>query len=213
MNAPFLLVVLFLAIQPCFATVIDFDDIVAENMNQAGDTYASEGIEFSTWDNITDAVSVGDFISLTGGLSTFWLIVNDNAVSDGRFAAATGGGDREVLMSFITPITSLSLHTDDASEGPETVRLLALVSTGLDTQFQVLALDEGLDNATSSPGNELFVSGVSFSYALFQTVGEQEGFDDVTFNLEVTPVPEPGTIGLTLLGLGAILTLRRKRAH
>jgi len=154
-------------------------------------------------------VAVGDLISLTGGLSTFWLIVNSNAISDGRFAAATSGGDREVLMSFSSPITSLFLHTDDASEGPETVRLLALFSTGLDTQFQVLALDEGLDNATTSPANELFVSGVPFSYALFQTVGEQEGFDDVTF--ELTAVPEPQTMGLTLLGLGAMFALRRKR--
>lgn len=211
MNAPLLLVILFLAIQPCFATVIDFDDIVAENMNQPGDTYASEGIEFSTWDNITDMVSIGDLISLTGSLDTFWLLVNDNAVSDGRFAAATGGGDREVLMIFSTPITSLFLHTDDTSETGDTVRLLALASTGFDSQYEVLLLDEGLDNATSSPGNVLSISGAPFSYALFQTVGEQEGFDDVTFDFEVTAVPEPGTVGLTLLGLGAILALRRKR--
>jgi hypothetical protein len=96
-------------------------------------------------------------------------------------------------------------------ESGQTVRLLALLSTGLDTQFKVLALDEGLDNETTSPGNELSVSGISFTHALFQTVGEQEGFDDVTF--ELAAVPEPHTIGLTLLGLGAMLALRRKGAR
>lgn len=212
MSAPLLLVILLFAIQPCFATVIDFDDIVVEDTTQAGNTYAAQGIEFSTWDDITDTLAVGDTINLSGGLNTFWLIVNANAVSGTSFAAATGGGDREVLMSFSSPISSLFLHTDDAGESAQTVRLLALALTGVD-QYEVLLLDFGDDNATTSPANELFVSGVSFSYALFQTVGEQEGFDDVTFDLQVTPVPEPRTIGLTLLGLGAMFALRRKRAR
>jgi hypothetical protein len=203
-----LLVLILFAMQPCFGTVINFDDIVVQNNTQAGNTYSAQGIEFTTYDDIASTVAVGDTIALTGGLNTFWLIVNGNAVSGTSFAAATDGGDREVLMSFSSPINSLLLHTDDTVESGQTVRLLALLSTGLDTQFEVLALDEGLDDATTSPDNELFVSGVSFSYALFQTVGEQEGFDDVTF--ELTAVPEPHTIGLTLLGLGAMVMLRSR---
>ena len=70
-----------------------------------------------------------------------------------------------------------------------------------------LAVTEAVDNATTSPGNFLSLAGLSpFSFAIFQTTTEQEGFDNLTF----TTVPEPGSYALLALGLVALGMMRRR---
>src|SRR5262249_11220903 len=99
-------------------------------------------------------------------------------------------------------------------EGPDIVRLLALAPTANPDQFVVLAIAEGLDNATMPPGNLLSVTlgGVPFSFALFQVTTEAEGFDDLTFQTVTgAAVPEPGSLLLWLVGVGGFLLIGRKR--
>ena len=191
--------------------VVDFDNFPASNNNfQAGNTYDGVGLHLSTLQSIPNDIDTpGETFSAVLLSDTFWLLGNANAVSDPNFGVATNGGGNDVLMAFSTPITSLSLQTDDAIEaGAEIVRLLALVPIG-GGMYQVLAVAQGLDNATSLPGNLLAVSGGPFSYALFQTTTEQEGFDNITFT--TTAVPEPMTLTLLGFGLSGLVARHRRR--
>jgi hypothetical protein len=196
---------------PASATLItvDFDSLppVTDNLF-AGNAVASSGVLFSTLNSIPDVVAVGDVLTTSTFSNTFWLISNANAVSNPNFAAATNGGAFEVLMSFGGVVTSISLQTDDASEGMtgDVVRLLGLTQVGID-QYLVTAIAEGPDNATSAPANLLSLPSVSITHAIFQTTTEQEGFDNLTFDLTV---PEPATLGLLALGLLGIARTRRR---
>ncbi len=81
------------------------------------------------------------------------------------------------------------------------IRLIAVAPTGNPNEFQVIAVAEASDNATTSPGNLLSLTGLPpFSFAIFQTTTEQEGFD----NLNFTTVPEPGSYALLAIGLVAL---------
>ncbi len=87
------------------------------------------------------------------------------------------------------------------------IRLIAVAPTGNPNEFQVIAGAEASDNATTSPGNLLSLTGLPpFSFAIFQTTTEQEGFD----NLNFTTVPEPVSYALLALGLGALGMMRRR---
>jgi PEP-CTERM motif len=191
---------------------INFDDLPAVNDNsQSGAAYSSLGVFINTLNSIPNTVdSAGDAFVASFLSDTFWLISNDNSISPPNFAAATNGGPNEVLIFFATPVTSVDLQTDDApGENPDVVRLLA-VERLAGFNFQVLAADSGLDNAVMAPDNSLHVDlgGTPFSYALFQTTTEQEGFDNLQFN-QVGEVPEPAS--LVLVGSGLVALVRRRR--
>jgi len=186
------------------AEIIDFDALSAGV--QPWDVLSASGVMFTTG-NIPNAISVGSEVTLINVDQRFEIFANNDAISPPNFAVALGGGLNDLLMSFTTPVISVTVTSDDfIGEPQDLIRLLALEPTSNPYQFIVLALDEGFDNAISSPDNLLTVDagGTPFEYALFQTTTEQEGFDDLTF----TPIPEPAT--LLLLGLGGLF-LRRKR--
>jgi hypothetical protein len=196
------------------ATVITFDALANVTNNlQAGSTFDAQGVHISTLTSVPATVDgIGDTFTATLLSDTFWLISNpggDGSVSPLNFAAATNGGLNEVLFSFSTPITSLSLQTDSTfGESPEIVRLFALQLIGPNL-YQVIAVAEGLDNATAFPANFLQVTGGAFSFALFQTTTEQEGFDNLTF----TPIPEPATLGLLCTGLAGLAGRRWRKSR
>jgi hypothetical protein len=188
------------------AVVINFDVPADPTGDKPGNTYQAQGVVFSTLNSIPDAVdNVGETFTPSPFSSNFWFINNANAVSGCCFVAADDGGDRDLLMAFTTPVTSVQVATDDAGgEAPDVVRLLALrLLPGGD--FEVLAVDSGFDDATTSPANLLSVSlGTPFSYVLFQTTSEQEGFDNLAF------APEPGSLALLGIALAGFGFSRRK---
>jgi hypothetical protein len=192
---------------------INFDDLPAANDNlQSGSTYASLSVVIDTLNSIPNTVDAAGDTFVASFLSpTFWLISNSDSVSSPNFAAATNGGLNEVLIFFSTPVTSVDLQTDASpGENPDVVRLLAVARLG-GVNFEVLAAASGLDDSTTAPGNQLHVDieGAPFSYVVFQTTTEQEGFDNLTFQR----VPEPASILLLACGLARFVrgVVRRRR--
>lgn len=192
------------ATQPASAVLIDFDSLAAGEQN--GDVLAASGVTFATGSIPNMIVGPFTFLNFDPRFSIF----ASSAVSLPNIAVALGGGFNDVLMSFSTPITSISVNSDSApGEAADVIRLIALAPTGNPNEFQVIAVAEAFDNATTSPGNLLSLAGLPpFSFAIFQTTTEQEGFDNLNFT--PVPVPEPGSYALLALGLIALGMVRRR---
>lgn len=198
--------------------IVNFDSVVASPSGTLfpGNTFAASGVTFTSG-SIPNTVNVGDTITFSNAVNQILILGNPDSISPPNFAAAAGvfGVANDVLMAFSTPVTSVQLTTDDNPfEAPDIVRLLALAPTANPNQFVVLAIAEGLDNATMPPDNMLSVSlgGVPFSFALFQVTTEAEGFDDLTFvTVTGTAVPEPSSLLLCLLGVGGVILIGRRR--
>jgi hypothetical protein len=196
--------------QPAFATTITFDTLPATDAIYPSNQFAAEGITIQSLILSSSIDAIGETFMAAFASDAFQVLSNTSAVSAPNFAATTNvfAQPSGALFSFSTPITSLSLQTDDApGEFPDIVRLMALQSLG-GGLFQVIAVTFGSDAETSAPGNilSLVIPG-GFSYAVFATATEAEGFDNVTF----TPVPEPATLGLLGAGLAAVAARARRR--
>jgi hypothetical protein len=168
------------------ATTINFDKLSAGH--KQGNVYANEGIRFDTCQS-PNAISLGSIITLTSCVDGFQILANSDAVSPPNFAAADPLGTTDVLMSFTNPVNFVELYSDvNKTEGPDTIRLIALQATNVPHQYKVVNYYQSLDNKTGVNGdnrlNVAMPSG-SFSVALFQTLTEPEGFDNLSF----TPAP------------------------
>jgi hypothetical protein len=186
--------------RPAYAVTVNFDALTQGV--QLGNVLAASGVILTTG-NVPDTVMVGDTITLANPVSGFEVFAQSgNAVSPPNFATASGVGLNDVLISFISPVTFVSLRTDHfAPEAPDVVRLLALAPTGTPNQFQVLAIAQGSDDAGSAPADTLSVDlgGAPFGFALFQTTTEPEGFDDLMFTLAPLPAPSLSAWGMIVL--------------
>jgi len=198
---------------PAHATTITFDDRPVTNLIPAiypSNQYAGQGVTIQTIILTQSINTVGQIFSLTLSSDNFGVLSNDNSVSPPNFAVATNvfaTASSAVLFSFSTPVSSVSLQTDDApNEIPDVVRLMLLESLG-GGNFRVTAVVTGLDNAISAPQNILALTSGAASFAVFATATEAEGFDNLTFQ----PVPEPGTMLLVGAGVASALARRRLR--
>jgi hypothetical protein len=193
------------------ATVIDFETPETSTAPESlpGGTYASSGVSFQTG-AISGLVVGGGTIAFAFESATFRMYEGSNAISGDQFIGADfGGGSRDLLMQFSTPVTSVSLVSDATDgEGPDIIRLIALQALG-GGNYEVVAFASAFDDAPT--GTFMSISLPSaFSFALFEVTTEQEGFDDLTFT--PVPVPEPTTLALLGAGLVALHARRRRSA-
>lgn len=152
---------------------------------KSGDFLAVSGVTFTTG-QIPDGVAVNDTITLSNPADQIEILSNDDAISSPNFAVALViVGSEDILMSFDGPVNFVSLYSDDnPAENPDIIRLLALEPTGKANEFIVMKIDTAFDDAHDSLHVDNYLSVASdkpFSDALFQTLTEAEGFDNLTF--------------------------------
>lgn len=209
-------VCLLFSIAPVHAALVEinFDELQADGIIgnsigiYPGNHYASSGVLFRTGELVSGPN--GTYI-LTNPVDSFEVLGGPGqpAVSAPNFAIPRGAGTRDLLMIFTLAVTSVTVTSDRAIEGPDIIRLGALQATSVPNQFTVLGYAETFDNATTFPANQLTINlnGPSFSYALFQITTEQEGFDNLSF----TQVPEPGSLAM-FASSGVVILLRERRS-
>jgi hypothetical protein len=173
---------------PAAAQLVHFDGVVAAPGGTlfGGGTFAASGVVFRSV-NIPNGVFVGQVITLSNVEPRLLVIGNSHAISAPNFAAASGvftGGPNDVLMSFSSPVTSVSVVTDDTpAEGADIVRLIALAPASTPGKFVVTAIDSGLDNGVFPFLNflSLDLQNKPASFVVFQVTTEAEGFDNLRF--------------------------------
>lgn len=213
---------------------IDFDDLTPGVY--AGDAINDCVVFTSYRSNAVNPLSPGDEVQLFNPADGIRIDeFTDSAVSDPNYVLPIDGLF-DVLMDFsANPITGIALTTDEFIEGPETVNLIALALNDnpatAEVEYTVVAVDSGLDDATSAPDNRLFLEttiDMPFSLILFQggynagnpSGRELEGFDDLRFVKDGSPldpfgdpeVPEPSTLVLVALAMGGGLLVKRQMA-
>lgn len=168
--------------------LINFDNLPPSSASQTlypGSFFKSRGVTFTSG-SIPNKISVGSKFTFQNIDQQIRIYTSNFSTSKPNFIAASevNGRANDVLMRFSNPIKSLQLKTDAAtSERADVVRLLALKPTRKPFEFRVVAITQSLDNTTQSPENQMTLDRQqrSFSYALFQTTTEAEGFDDLKF--------------------------------
>jgi len=193
------------------ATTINFDELPPLNLNYPSGQYAALGVTMQSLNLPPSVDAVGETFAASLSFDGFTVLSGDPAVSAPNFGATTNVFVQPsgLLFSFSTPVSFLSLQTDDAAgEAVDIVRLMALRSLG-GGMFEVIAVTTGSDAETTAPGNILSLSIPNgFSYAIFATATEPEGFDNLTF----VQTPEPATLALLGTGLAAAFARRRSRS-
>lgn len=192
-------------------TVLNFDEISGSLFGTlyGQDAYLSQGVRISSGSTPQTPLLLNDVFTLGDPRTDFLVYQNTEAVSGFNSVGATGpvgSNPNDILLSFSTPVSFISLRTDHSTEAPDIVQLLGLVPTGNPLEFRVTAVFSATDNALGAPFDTLSLSSATgFSYVLFQQTTDLETFDDLTF----TAIPEPGVAGLLLVG--ALGLWRRRR--
>jgi hypothetical protein len=194
---------LLLGVRDARATVLDFDEISGSLYGTLydQDTYLGPGVRISSGSTQQAPLQLGDVFTLGDPRTDFLVYRNTEAVSGFNTVGATGVPNptdpNDILLTFASPVSFVSLRTDHAIEAADVVQLLGLVPTGNPLEFRVTALFSALDDATAAPLDTLSLSSTAgFTYVLFQQTTDSETLDDLTF----IPIPEPAAGCLLLVG-------------
>ena len=196
------------------AGFLDFDSGPTDTVNGDDASFLVEGVTFASGD-IPDAVAVGDVITFSNSVNSVKVLgFTSFAISDNNLILASPfNSGKDVLMTFVdpndinvsAPISTISLSTDEVDgESGDTVRLIALASTGNPIEFTVVGITEELDNHPDGTIMTVDMVDSIFTHAIFQTTSNDlEGFDDLSFANNATPIPEPSSVAM--IGAGLLL--------
>ncbi len=175
--------------------IVNFDDPTLGPGVHAGNIFLGDGVRITTC-NAPDVLATGNVITLANLQSWFEIWQYGWAVSPPNYIVALNAGTNDMLLSFTVPVTSVAMNLDYYPyEAPDLDRLVVLQSAG-GNNFTVLKLVEFTDeNAVPPPTHvSIDLGGTPFSYVLFQTLVELEGFDDLEF-FTTGPIPPPSGEG------------------
>lgn len=202
---------LFAVTQASAQTTINFDNLAAGSI--LSNQYASQGVVFSAnafsgagsssslanWATNSDMTIVSAAGNDVGGLGNPSLVSGNLLRSFNRWLGEDG--DASFLMTFSTPVTSVSV-TFAGVNG----------ALGLDTRL-MSAAGATLVSGATGVANLQFV--LTYSNPLgFSSIAVAPGsFDDWVGvdNVVFAPIPEPGTYALMALGLAGLLVARRRQ--
>jgi hypothetical protein len=146
------------------------------------------------------------------------LTVRDFGVSDGDGytdgqavrVGDQGGSGGGLVMEFLVPVLAVSLDFGNDESDVSPVYDASL--TGYDSQGGVLAqafVTPNLDKLVNQTISITSASPIARAVFQLELLGDQSEHSPVVDNLVLTTVPDPGTVGLMLLGAAAVLTRRR----
>jgi hypothetical protein len=200
------------------ATTIDFDDPTLDHLDDITNFYAAMGV---TFDGIANPFPIGPgpcpapatVPAILGG-AAIWDPGTSPGESAPNFAAGLGQGepgDGGILMSFAFDVNSVSVTGLDFGNGMGDTEQMTL--TAYDASGAILGQ---VHNTSQFALGAIFgtISLPGMRYVAFNYTNTQYGFygiDDLTFEREATPAPEPGSLSLIGLALAVLSFMRKPR--
>lgn len=173
------------------------------------------GLDFQIFGNSGFIIINGDF---SGGGITDGSLYGASAAGSTRVSVSADGVQFFTLNTSIAPTADGYFPTDGAGDFTKPVdpSLTAADFNNLDLSGIRLAYDgsaggTGYDLAWAVDGNGQSVVLPSIEYIRIDVLAGKAEIDGLSVVAPVVPVPEPSSVALGVLGLGALAALRRRR--
>jgi hypothetical protein len=171
--------------------LINFDDPTLAAGVHAGNIFLEDGLRITSC-LAPDSIKTGKTITLTGLQPWIELWRYGWAVSAPNYVVALNAGTTDMLLSFTVPVTNVAIKLDFYPNEIKDKGRIAIVEPTTGNSFEVLKIVEFTDENGVPPATSVAIDldGTAFSYVLFQTLTELEGFDDLEFDT-TGPIPPP----------------------